>query len=70
MYPGMIITYKVAPILNIKIDWMTEITHVRDKEFLLMNKEWEHIKLIIYVFLKSKIMSVDENVITYIPLLV
>ena len=21
MYPGMIITYKVAPILNIKIDW-------------------------------------------------
>ena len=35
MYPGMIITYKVAPILNIKIDWMTEITHVRDKEFFI-----------------------------------
>merc|ERR1711991_5381 len=48
MYPGMIITYKVAPILNIKIDWMTEITHVRDKEFFIDEqrmgpyKMWHH----------------------------
>ena len=48
MYPGMIITYKVAPILNIKIDWMTEITHVRDKKFFIDEqrmgpyKMWHH----------------------------
>lgn len=35
MYPGMIITYKVSPILGIKMNWMTEITHVRDFEFFV-----------------------------------
>lgn len=28
MYPGQVITYKVRPLLNIPINWMTEITHV------------------------------------------
>lgn len=28
IYPGMIITYKVSPVLNIPLFWMTEITHV------------------------------------------
>lgn len=35
MYPGMIITYKVSPLLGLKLDWMTEITHVRDKEYFV-----------------------------------
>jgi ligand-binding SRPBCC domain-containing protein len=35
MYPGMIITYKVSPLLGIKLDWMTEITHVRDFEYFV-----------------------------------
>ena len=35
MYPGMIITYVVTPILGIKTDWMTEITQVREKEFFI-----------------------------------
>ena len=26
MYPGMIISYKVSPILGIKMTWVTEIT--------------------------------------------
>ncbi len=30
MYPGMIITYKVSPVFGIKMDWMTEITHVKE----------------------------------------
>jgi ligand-binding SRPBCC domain-containing protein len=30
MYPGMIITYKVSPLLGIKLNWMTEITHVEE----------------------------------------
>jgi ligand-binding SRPBCC domain-containing protein len=29
IYPGMIITYKVSPVLGIKMNWMTEITHVK-----------------------------------------
>tara|TARA_R110002050_G_scaffold299089_1_gene463774 strand:+ start:1047 stop:1520 length:474 start_codon:yes stop_codon:yes gene_type:complete len=35
MYPGMIITYAVTPVLGIKTDWMTEITQVRDKQFFV-----------------------------------
>lgn len=35
MYPGMIITYKVSPLLGIKLDWMTEITHVKEKEYFV-----------------------------------
>ena len=28
MYPGMVIGYKVSPVLGIKMTWLTEITHV------------------------------------------
>ena len=35
MYPGMIISYKVSPLLGIKITWVTEITHVKEKEFFV-----------------------------------
>jgi ligand-binding SRPBCC domain-containing protein len=35
MYPGMIITYKVSPIMNIKLNWMTEITHVKEGEYFI-----------------------------------
>ncbi|HOZ51360.1 MAG TPA: SRPBCC family protein [Chitinophagaceae bacterium] len=28
MYPGMMITYKVSPVLGLRLDWCTEITHV------------------------------------------
>lgn len=28
IYPGQIITYKVAPLLGVSLFWMTEITHV------------------------------------------
>jgi ligand-binding SRPBCC domain-containing protein len=34
-YPGQIIRYTVKPILGIKISWVTEITHVRDKEYFV-----------------------------------
>ena len=34
-YPGQIIQYTVKPILGIKINWVTEITQVRDKEFFV-----------------------------------
>jgi ligand-binding SRPBCC domain-containing protein len=35
MYPGMIITYKVSPLLGIKLNWMTEITQVKDLEYFV-----------------------------------
>jgi ligand-binding SRPBCC domain-containing protein len=35
MYAGMIITYKVSPIKGIKLNWMTEITHVKEHEYFV-----------------------------------
>jgi len=35
MYPGLIITYQVSPLLGIKLNWMTEITHVKEKEYFI-----------------------------------
>ncbi|MGB1103058.1 MAG: SRPBCC family protein [Crocinitomicaceae bacterium] len=35
MYPGMIISYKVSPLLGIKTTWVTEITHVKDHHFFV-----------------------------------
>lgn len=35
MYPGQIIEYKVRPVLNIPMYWMTEITHVHDGKFFV-----------------------------------
>lgn len=35
MYPGQIIEYKVSPLLNIPLYWMTEITHVEDKKYFV-----------------------------------
>jgi ligand-binding SRPBCC domain-containing protein len=35
VYAGMIITYKISPLLGIKMNWMTEITHVKEKEYFV-----------------------------------
>ncbi len=35
MYAGMIIQYKVRPILHIPIHWVTEITHVQEPFFFV-----------------------------------
>ena len=32
IYPGLMITYRVRPIFNIPVTWVTEITHVVDRE--------------------------------------
>ncbi|MDD5360941.1 MAG: SRPBCC family protein [Ignavibacteria bacterium] len=48
MYPGMIIRYKVRPMLNFPIDWVTEITHVSEHEYFVDEqrfgpyKFWHH----------------------------
>lgn len=35
MYAGQIIEYKVRPLLNIPVYWMTEITQVKDREYFI-----------------------------------
>lgn len=35
MYPGQIISYIVKPVLGIPLEWVTEITHVREGEFFV-----------------------------------
>ena len=35
MYPGMIISYKVSPLLSIPTTWVTEITQVEKHKFFI-----------------------------------
>ena len=48
IYPGMIITYTVNPLLNIPMKWMTEITQVSPKSYFIDEqrsgpyKIWHH----------------------------
>jgi ligand-binding SRPBCC domain-containing protein len=35
MYPGMVIGYKVRPIWGFKTTWITEITHVAEKQYFV-----------------------------------
>jgi ligand-binding SRPBCC domain-containing protein len=35
MYAGQMISYKVSPLLGIKLNWVTEITHVDDKKYFV-----------------------------------
>ena len=48
MYEGMIISYIVKPIFNIKTKWVTEITHIKEGHFFIDEqrmgpyKMWHH----------------------------
>ena len=48
MYAGQLIEYRVRPLLGIPLYWMTEITHVKDKEYFIDEqrfgpyKFWHH----------------------------
>ena len=48
MYPGMIVTYTVTPVMNIPVSWVTEITHVEspnlfvDEQRFGPYKMWHH----------------------------
>ncbi|MCS7063388.1 MAG: SRPBCC family protein [Methylacidiphilales bacterium] len=35
IYPGLIITYRVAPLFGIPLTWVTEITHVREPNYFV-----------------------------------
>ena len=69
MYPGMIIGYKVSPILGIKMNWVTEITHVKEKEYFVDEQRigpyamWHHQHKIIPV--ETGVLMTD--IVTYKP---
>lgn len=48
MFPGQIIHYTITPVLGIRLQWVTEITHVADKSFFVDEqrygpyKFWHH----------------------------
>lgn len=48
MYPGMIITYKVSPLLNLSLNWGTEITQIKEYKYFIDNlvkgpfRIWHH----------------------------
>jgi len=69
MYPGMIITYKVSPLPGLKLNWMTEITHVKTYEYFVDEQRigpysmWHH---------QHKIEPIDggvlmTDIVTYQP---
>lgn len=69
MYPGMIISYKVSPLLGIKMNWLTEITHVKEGQFFVDEQRvgpyalWHH---------QHHIRAVDggtemRDIVTYAP---
>jgi ligand-binding SRPBCC domain-containing protein len=69
MYPGMIITYRVSPLLGIPLNWVTEITHIRNKEYFVDEQRigpytmWHH---------EHKIESIEggilmTDIVTYQP---
>lgn len=69
MYPGMIISYKVSPVLGIKMTWVTEITHVEDKVFFVDEqrvgpyKLWHHQHLLE----ENNEGVLMKDIVTYVP---
>lgn len=69
MYPGMIISYQVAPILKLKLNWVTEITHVIENKFFVDEQRigpyalWHHQHLFEVVDKQVKM----TDIVTYKP---
>jgi ligand-binding SRPBCC domain-containing protein len=45
MYPGQIIEYFVTPVLGIKMHWVTEITHVKSRQYFVDEQRFGPYKL-------------------------
>lgn len=60
MYPGMIISYKVSPLMGIKMTWVTEITQVEHHRYFVDEQRmgsyamWHH---------QHKIEAIDGGVL-------
>ena len=69
MYEGLIISYTVKPILGIKMNWVTEITHIKDKKYFVDEqrkgpyKMWHHE----HILLETDNGIIMKDIISYIP---
>lgn len=69
MYPGMIITYMVSPVFGIKVNWVTEITHIKEYEYFIDEQRagpylfWHHQHKIEAV--PGGVLMID--IVSYIP---
>ncbi|MFA7272835.1 MAG: SRPBCC family protein [Crocinitomicaceae bacterium] len=69
MYPGMIIAYRVSPLLKIKMTWVTEITKVAMNEYFVDEqrvgpyKVWHHEHFI----REENGVVVMSDIVTYVP---
>lgn len=68
MYPGQIIHYWVSPVAGVKTQWVTEITHVKDKEYFVDEQRFGPYKLWHHKhFLKTVEGGVEmEDIIHYV----
>lgn len=69
MYAGMIIKYKVRPLLGIKTTWVTEITQIKEQKYFVDEqrvgpyKMWHHEHILVQTE-KGVLM---KDIITYQP---
>ncbi len=69
MYPGMIISYKVSPMLGIKTDWVTEITHVKEQSYFVDEQRvgpyclWHHQ----HIIEANEVGVLMKDIVTYQP---
>ena len=69
MYEGLIISYTVKPILGIKLNWVTEITHIKDKNYFVDEqrsgpyKMWHHE----HILEETNDGIIMKDIISYIP---
>ena len=69
IYAGMIISYKVTPLLRIPITWITKITQVKEKTFFVDEQKtgpykiWNHQ----HIFKEVDEGILITDIITYIP---
>ncbi|MEI7526608.1 MAG: SRPBCC family protein [Mariniphaga sp.] len=69
IYEGMIISYTVRPLLGISTNWVTEITHIRDKSYFVDEqrvgpyKLWHHQHIII----PQKTGVLMKDIVSYQP---
>ena len=69
MYPGMIISYKVSPLLGLQLTWVTEITQVREQEYFVDEQRlgpyrlWHHQHKLEEIFGGVRM----TDIVTYVP---
>ena len=69
IYPGLMIGYKVKPVAGIKMNWVTEITHVSDQKYFVDEqrigpyKIWHHEHHIEAIPNGTKMI----DIVTYVP---